>query len=148
MSFSQATIDFNKELIFGEIGSFIGAAILSYSSTALNFTPNMISLSAVVGSISGSTIFFLSMRVYDKTRKNDFTTRKFAEDLAYFTPAAFVIACLSYYPIIFFMSRYFIENQIYGLISVVASQLVGFIVVLILLNVYREILIKTIRKTL
>jgi len=140
--------NFNKELIFGEVGALVGAPSVSYLTSQITESVNIISSSAVAGAMFGAASFWLIMRVYDDTRDHHLSLKEFAEDIAYFTPVAFFLTCLIYYPLLFFISRYFIKHTVGVLSSVVFSQFIAFALFFISMNVYRYFLLKVVGKRL
>ena len=54
-SMKEATIDFNKELLFGEIGSVICAPLVALIVSRVTSAAGTISTSAVVGSNGGGS---------------------------------------------------------------------------------------------
>ncbi len=145
---AKNTLNFNKELIFGEMGALIGAPLASYLVSRFTSTIKFISFSAVLGGIIGGIIFWLFMRVYDKKIDKKFSIKNLAEDIIYFTPVAFLISLLMYYPILFFSSEYFLEDQHKILFSVIFAQLIAFSIFLIMMNIYRYFLAKIYKKVL
>lgn len=144
---TKETLNFNKQILFSELGSLLGAPLFSYITSYFTSSKDIISSFAVAGAIIGAAVFFLGLRAYHKTRKNRLSVKEFAEDLAYFTPVAFIVTLVVYYPTIFFLSRFF-QGFYPVIISVVVSQIIGFILFLIVINAYRQILIKTLGKVL
>ena len=139
-------LDFNKEILFGEIGSFIGAFIAGFVSSDLTSSANLISSSAVVGSVIGSTIFWLFMRAYDERKRHELSAKKLATDIAFFSPAAAVITIILYYPTIFYFSEYLLSLNFRPTVSVIISQLTAFALFLIMINIYRAGLLKLFKK--
>lgn len=142
------TINFNKELLFGEIGAIIGAPLASYLISLFTYTPRYIAFSAVLGGIFVEAIFWLSMRLYDKNTYEKYSVKNLGEDIIYFTPVAFLVALFIYYPILFFGSEYLIRDHYRIIYSVISSQFVAFAFFLGLMNVYRYFLAKYFRKVL
>ncbi len=145
---SKSAINFNKELIFGELGAIAGAQVFGYVSSLFSASSNVISSFATIGAIIGAAIFFLSLRIYDKFKEKDLSRKKFANDLLYFTPVAFVLTLLVYYPMLFFADRYLLNNEHHVFYATLAAQLIAFACFLILINIYRYALIKLAGKRL
>jgi len=141
---SKDFVNFNKEIIFGEVGALIGAQITSYIVSEFTTIASTISKAAVIGSIIGASIFWVSARIYDKRKssKTGFSKKKFVEDIAYFTPVAFLLTSLIYYPSLYYLSEYLIENFGKVSIPVFFSQLGAFILLLAALNLYKYLLFK------
>ena len=132
-------VDFNKEILFGEVGALISAPAVSYFASMITKDYNVISLSAVIGAIIGASIFWIAMRIYDK-RRNKMPLENVAKDIAYFTPAAFLISLILYYPTLFLVSHYLLVEGVRVLYSVISSQVIAFLSFLIGVNAYRYVL--------
>ncbi len=139
---SKSAFNFNKEILFGEVGAIIGAQIFGYASSLFTTSSTTISLFATIGAIIGAAIFFLSLRVYDKVMEKDFSRAKFANDLLYFTPVAFVLTVGVYYPMLFFVDRYMLNNEHHVFYATLVAQFIAFACFLLLINLYRHVLIK------
>ncbi len=144
---SQSAVNFNKELLLAEAGAILGAPIAGLILSHLTTSVNKISSFAVLGAILGSTLFWVLVRIHDK-RKNGYSPLKFAEDIAYFTPVAFVISLLTYYPAIFIISKHMLLSNFRPVFSVLCSQMIAFLIFLLAMNIYRYALLKLIGKEL
>ena len=144
----ENTINFNKELVFGELGALIGAPLFSYITSIFTSLPKYISLAAVFGGIFVQAIFWLSMRAYDKKSENSLSVKNMAEDIIYFTPVAFLVALFFYYPTLFFGSEYLIKDNYKVVYSVISAQIVAFFLFVTLMNIYRYFLAKIYKKVL
>jgi len=139
---SKSFLNFNKELVFGEIGAILGANFFSLFIFKVYPYSRIIPFVAVIGSVLGSALFWITLRIYDQTRSRYFSIKNFSLDFLYFSPAAFIISLLTYYPSIFFISHYLLIHKQFVLFSVFTSQIIGFVFFLILINIYRILLIK------
>jgi len=139
-------INFNKEIIFGELGSVLGAPLFAFIFSRFVENPDFISGSAVAGGIIGMAIFWIYTRIMDKGE--GYSLKKLADDIKYFTPAAFIIALLFYYPTVFFVSKSFLTNNHRVLYSVIVAQVAAFLFFLTGMNIYRYFLYKVIGKKL
>jgi len=148
MGITKETINFNKEILFGEIGAIVGIQIFSHIFYKLELSANIISYLVVVGAIVGASLFWFIMRLYDKTRKNIYSEKNIVEDISYIVPASFILTIIFYYPTLFFMTKYLIEHN--KLIDYIATvpQIVAFALYLIAINIYRKVLMKYYNKTL
>jgi hypothetical protein len=138
----QSTLDFNKEILFGECG-----ALLAANPTALavaHFTTNdaVISWSAVAGTLFGGALFWLLARIYDKVRQRRFDAKVLASDIGYFTPAAVLLGFLVYDPSIYFTSHHLLKEGDKVVDSVLVGQLVAFTLFLLCMNAYRLLLLR------
>jgi len=141
-------LNFNKQLLFGELGSIIGAPTTAF--IASNFTTNaaVISYSAVFGAIFVGCFSWIFARVIHRKKYGTLYSGNFTEDILYFTPAALIATLLFYYPTIYFVSKYLILRGDRITYSVLASQAIGFFFFVIVINTYRQILIKFFGKRL
>lgn len=134
--------NFNKQIIFGELGSIIGAPSFTYIATFFTKNPNWISISAVAGSLIGAAILWLITRIYDEKKRNRYEIKTLATDIVYYTPVATPLVFLVYQPLLFFLTRVFLGAGLYSLIAVIIAQFIAFLSFLILINLYRLFLIK------
>ncbi|MFA5953196.1 MAG: hypothetical protein WC812_01245 [Candidatus Pacearchaeota archaeon] len=148
MKISKSFFNFNKEIIFGEIGAIFGAQIFGYVFSKTNISVNWISGLIVLGSIIGASLFWTCTRIYDKFTRKEFSRKKFGQDILYFTPAAFLLTCLIYYPSLFTISKHLLLENYKEVYSIALSQLLSFLFFLISINLYRYILSKMTKKEL
>ena len=148
MKTSKEFIDFNKEILIGEIGALIGIPIFSYITSLFTKNSTIISSSAVVGALVGAAVFWLSMRIYDEKKRGEYSVKNIVNDVAYFTPVAFVLSMIVYQPILFFVSYYLLNQGSSVLYSVIISQIIAFIFFLVGINIYRSLLLKYFGKRL
>ena len=136
------TFNFNKEILFGELGSILGSPLISYLASQFTSNIKIISFFAVIGAIIGASVFWLSMRVIDKKKQYEKSIANLGKDILYFTPAAFLLTLLIYYPTLYFLSYNFLNSQNKILLSVIFAQLLAFTFFLIMINIYRYFLAK------
>lgn len=148
MSITKETINFNKEILFGEIGALVGVQLFSYIFLRLDYSINLLSYIVVIGAIIGASLFWLIMRIYDKTRKDKYPEKNIINDISYYAPAAFILTSLFYYPTLFFATKYFLEHNRMVEYSAIISQIIAFVLFLIGINIYRYILGKYYNKQL
>lgn len=134
--------NFNKEVIFGAIGSAIGAPVFSFIISKFFINPPIISGSAIAGSILGGAVLWISTRISDQRKKKKYGLKKLVKDIEYFTPAAALISLFITYPLLFILSEFFLKKGYYVLLAVILSQVLSFLLFLICINIYRLILIK------
>lgn len=159
----RSTFDFNKEILFGELGALLGAPLLSFIVAGLITSPNIssfvvadnpakipsiISSFAVIGAILGAAVFWLLMRAYDEKKRKELSLKHLASDISYFTPGAFVLTLLVYYPLLFLISKHLLNQDYRVLSSVILSQFVAFSLFLISINIYRRFIWKYFGKKL
>jgi hypothetical protein len=140
--------DFNKQILFGEIGSVCGAPLFGWIASQMELSTTLISASAVIGSLVGGAVFWITTRVTDEKIKQRFSIKKFFSDILAFTPVAFIISFLTYQPVLFFLSSYLLGLKVPVLLAVVGAQVVAFLSFAIVINIYRYLLAKFAKKAL
>ena len=148
MNRTKSFISFNKELLFGEIGAILSAPLFAYIAFKMGYTQEAISGFAVGGAIFGAAVFWLGTRIYDKKKEKSFSGKGLASDLAYFTPVAFLLTLLVYYPTLFFLSLELLTYSGGIVSSVFLSQIIAFFLFLVAINAYRLILARFFGKVL
>jgi hypothetical protein len=138
----RSTYNFNKELLFAEIGAVIGAPLLPFIITLLTDDHIVLSVLTVIGAQAGATTIWLITRIYNQKIGNIFSVKKLARDIAYFTPAAFLIASITYYPTLYFTTHYFLEQKEHILLAAILGEILAFVLFMTVINVYRVYLIK------
>ncbi len=145
---NKRVIDFNKEILIGEIGALLGASLFGFLGSLISRSPNFIPIATVIGSIFGGCISWVAARFHYEKKNNRFSARKFTRDISFYTPVAFLISVLVAYPTVIVVTHsIFLENSIPYLSSFI-GELSGFIVFLILINAYRYILSRYLNKRL
>ncbi len=139
-------IDFNKEIMFGEIGALTGSALLSYLASLIFWSENTVSAFAVVGSILGSTTLFLLTKIHDKKKRKELSFKNVFNDLKYYTPAAATLRILFGYTLLYFSTRFIIRTGIPALYAGALGEFFSFLIFLLLINIYRLILFKVFKK--
>lgn len=135
--------DFNKEVIFGEFGGWISAPITAWLVSLLTQNSVIISTLAVFGSIIGASICWVLMRVRDEKVRQIYSIKHLIRDVEYFTPAAFVLAVIIYYPAFYLMSHHILTTEHIGVIySTMIAQAMAFSLFLVAINVYHHYLYK------
>ena len=69
-------------------------------------------------------------------------------DILYFTPVASTIVFVIYQPILYFLSNYLLRKEVMVIVAVISAQLTAFMIFLLLINIYRVILGKTLGRKL
>jgi len=145
MRISKEDINFNKQIFMGEIGAIIGAQTFSHISSEVFHSLTRVPIVAVIGSMIGSSLWIFT-RAYDMASHKKFSSKELMKDFVLFTPVAFLLSCLIYYPLLFFLSRSLLMHHLMDhyliLSSVFISQLIAFLVLLLALNLYRVFLFK------
>ena len=145
---NRKLIDFNKEILIGEIGALVGAPLLGFIGSLISRNPNFVSLATLIGSMLGGCISWLSARIYDEKRYEKFSVGKFAKDVSFYTPVAFLISLLVSYPIVVLVTHSLFIKEHVSYLSSFLGELSGFAVFLILINAYRFILSRSLKKIL
>ena len=144
----KSTLNFNKEIVVGEIGALIGAPLLSFIVSRVTSHPRDVSIAAVLGAAIGACSSWLAMRIRDRGKERNFSARTLAHDIAYFTPAALLLTVTVYYPTLYVLSGDLLHVEHRVVSSVIISQLAAFLLFLLLINVYRYLLAKIVGKVL
>ena len=132
--------DFNKEIIFGEIGSLLGAYVAALATARLTHRSAVISAMLIPGTLLGGTVFWLVARIAHQHARSNWSLRVLARDVSYFTPAAALLGLLIYDPAIFLSSHFLLERGAGVVLSVAGGQLTAFSLFLASMNVYRLML--------
>ncbi|HTY43681.1 MAG TPA: hypothetical protein VMC80_00350 [Patescibacteria group bacterium] len=138
--------DFNKEIIFGEGGAIVGAALIS--SIASHFTLNrtIIAQFAVIGSFVGGSSIFLLEKIKNKIRRKEPIFKSIIRDLEYFTPAAAVIGLTVGYPTLYYITKFLVKMKWHIFLSGAVAEICAFSLFLILINLYRLILVRKFKR--
>ena len=138
-------VEFNDEMIWGEIGSVLGSALGAYiSSSALN--ESLAPTFSVAGSIIGNTALYLSSKIYHKIKRKEMSLKNLITDLEYYTPAAIPISVFIGYPALYFATKFLLEKGLNSLYSGAIAAVFAFLIFLILINFYRVIIFHFFRK--
>jgi hypothetical protein len=133
-------LDFNKELVCGECGALVVANGAAWLVARFTPSPSWISGTAVVGTLAGGSLFWLAVRIYDRTRGRTYAKGEMASDLGYFTPAAIGLGLTVYDPSLYATSRYLLRQDAGVLWAVTAGQGVAFGLFATAMNLYRLVL--------
>jgi hypothetical protein len=144
----EDTIDFNKELFLAEIGAAFGGPIVSLIVSQIGARESLVAFFAVIGSLIGSSIMWLSSRINHRKVRGDYSNKKLAGDIVYFTPFAFATSFLVYQPMLYSISKKLLLVGGGVVYSVIVAQLTAFFTFLVIINIYRFFLFKSIGKRL
>ncbi len=139
-------LDYNKEIIFGEIGALLGSALGGYLSFLISQNENIIPTFAVVGSFIGSSTLFLSTKIYDKKKRKELSFMNIFNDLKYYTPAAAIMRVLFGYSLLYFLTSLFVKMEVGAFYAGALGEFLSFLVFLVLINIYRLVLFHFFRK--
>ncbi len=148
MALSRRAVDFNKEILIGEIGALAGAPLFGVIGSLIISRPDVISTFTVLGSILGGFLSWFITRIYDERKEEEFSAKKLARKLSLYTPAAFLVSILIGYPVVFFVTRTLSMRDNITAFSSLMGELSGFVIFLILINTYRYVLLKYFNKML
>lgn len=147
LKLNKRALDFNKEVIIGEIGALLGASLFGFIGSLI-FTGSFVPTATVIGSIFGGCVSWLTARIYDEKKYRRFSVKKFTKDVSFYTPVAFLISILVAYPTVLFVTKFLLSKEHISYLSSFIGELSGFIVFLILINTYRYILSHSFNKLL
>ncbi len=145
---SRDFINFNKEILLGEVGAVLCAPWLAFLISKITSVSSTISIFAVIGSAIGGSLTWLVIRVFDQTRTKKYSTKELSNDLAYFAPVSFLLVITVYYPTLYSFSQHLLNKDYQVLFSVIASQAIAFLLFLTSINLYRYLLIRIVGKKL
>jgi hypothetical protein len=146
MRLSKRFVDFNKQLLFGEIGALMGTPLFPLITSHFTDDPAVVSFSAVIGGLAAGSIFWLVVRVYDERRRGLHWVRHLAGQIVWFSPAASVLGLLIYQPTLFLVARHLIKAGALVVHAVLASQALAFTLFLVAMNLYRLMISRTGKK--
>ena len=139
----RITLDFNKEILFGELGALIGTQLFGHLAFGLGYKNIVIAMFVIFGGLIGMAVFWLGARIYNQKKQNIFSKRKLIKDITYFTPMATIVSWGVYQPILFLLSKYFLEKGFCVSFAILFSQILAFMSFLIWMNLLRLFLVKT-----
>jgi hypothetical protein len=148
MKVSKNFINFNKEILFGELGTLIGIQFVDFLSSKFSFPVNLIPHIIVLGAMIGGSLFWLLARVYYKSKEEGYSEKKFFNDIEYFAPASSLFSFIFYYPVLFFATKYFLAHHRQIEFSTIIPQILAFFAFVVGINIYRYILLKVKGKNL
>jgi hypothetical protein len=147
MKVSKHFKDFNKEILFGELGSLIGIQFVNLIASALYFPITLIPHLVVLGAMLGGSLSWLLARVYYRSKEEKYSEKKFFNDIKYFLPASTFFTVAFYYPVLFFATKHFLEHH-QTEFSTIVAQIIAFCAFIVGINIYRYILLKVEGKNL
>jgi len=139
-------LDFNDEIILGEVGALIGSASGSYLSFLISKDDKLSPAFSVVGSIILGGILFLSEKIHDKMKRKEFSIKNLIHDLSYYTPAAAPVSIFIGYPMLYLLTGFFIGKGLNPFYSGALGAFLSFLVFLVIMNIYRTVLLHVFKK--
>ena len=135
--------EFNKEIIFGEVGSLLGAYAAAWIASRLTRNAALISAALIPGTLLGGTAFWLTARIAHQRKRHNWSVGVLARDISFFTPAAAILGFAVYDPAIFLASHSLLVHGAGVVLSVAGGEITAFSLFLGSMNAYRLILAKT-----
>ncbi len=146
MQFSKGFINFNKEILSGELGAILGAQAIGLIIKDMNLSETSISFLVVLGAILGSAVFYLPLRIFHQKKKDDFSVSNFSKGIILYSLAAILLTVIVYYPTLFFLEKYLLKYIKEVNLSILLAQTIAFLMFLLFINIYRFILKKYFNK--
>jgi hypothetical protein len=137
MRVSKSLVDFNKQILFGEIGSVIGIPLAPLITSRFTTDPSIISFSAVLGGFLAGSVFWLLIKSQDEKGRGANSVLNLAVQIAFFSPAAFIVGLIVYQPTLFLVTRHLLTSGHLVVYSAVVSQCAAFSLFLVSINIYR-----------
>lgn len=133
----QRVYYYNKQIILSELGSMLGGPLGGVISHNLTNNHATISLATLAGAIIGSSIIWMILRIHDEKKIQTYTRKKLLKDLLYFVPAATILAALFVYPTIYYGTKTLLELGAPTSIASSIGPLLGMVVYVAVMNIYR-----------
>lgn len=146
MKISKYFINFNKEILSGEVGAILGAQLAGFISRFFYFSEKVISSLAVLGAVLGAGILYLFVRIINQKKTDNFTINKFSKDIVFYSCGAISLTVLVYYPSLYFLEKYLLKLVKDVNVTTFIAQTLAFILFLIFINLYRYILKKCFKR--
>ncbi len=140
MKLSKSFFHFNKEILSGELGAFLGAQTAGLIIHDFEFSKNLTSALVVAGAVVGSTVFYLPMRLFHQKKRKNFSVSGFSKGVALYSVAAVSLTFLVYYPTLFFGQKLFSHFVNNINLAILLAQTLAFGSFLLFINIYRLIL--------
>ncbi len=138
MIFTKRFLSFNKEIILGQVGSFIGAQIAASLTYVNSSSPESSSLFVVLGSLVASCLFWALTRIYDNRRKR-YSSKKFLRDVERIAPAAALSGIVVGYPVMYFLFDALVTSSVQANIAALIAQIISGLAYLVVLDAYMEL---------
>jgi hypothetical protein len=143
---NKRLVDFNKEVLCGEIGAIIGAPIIAALAALFTDSTRVIARFAVLGTFLGGSGLFLWKKMQDKKKEGDYSRKSLFKDLSFYTPVAAIIGTCICWPILYHLTKLLLGKDFNSFMAGAISEVTAFSVFLVLINLYRYILVKKFRK--
>jgi len=134
---SWGLLDFNKQIIVGEISALVGVPLAPSITARFNTNPSIIALSAILGGMLAGSIGWLAIRIRDERICGKKSVLNLASEIAFFSPAAFLLGLLVYQPTLFLIARHLLREGGHVVQSALLSQSAAFASFLVAINLYR-----------
>lgn len=139
LNISKSFKDFNKEILSGQVGSFVGAQVAALAGTITSATPKTTSFLIVGGSAIFSLMPWLIIKFHDEEqiyKRVKKSLKNLFRDAEYLLPAFIILGICGYF-ILFYLSKYLIENSFNSNAAAIIAQFCAIIFFVGLLNLYR-----------
>ena len=137
MRVSKSLVDFNKQILFGEIGAVVGIQLAPLVTSWFTANPDIISLAAVLGGQVAGSVVWLIVKSRDEKGPGAHSVLNLAVQIAFFSPAAFIVGLIVYQPTLFLVTRHLLRNGNLVVYSALISQFAAFSLFLVSINIYR-----------
>jgi hypothetical protein len=134
---SGGVFDFNKQILFGEIGAIVGIQLAPLVTSAFTAAPSILALAAVLGGQFAGSVAWIVMKRRDERRRGPNSVLNLAVQIAYFSPAAFIVGLIVYQPTLFLVTRHLLKDGNLVAYSALISQIAAFSLFLVAINIYR-----------
>ncbi len=148
MKLDSRSIDFNKEILIGELGALIGAVLFGLEAFLLHKSPDFTSTLTIVGSTIGGSVSWWITRIHDERKRNEFSIKRLGKDLTFYTPVAFLITTFISYPAVFLVTHSISSRIHFSFLGSFVGELSGFTLFFVLMNGYRYFLKHSFRQVL
>ena len=94
---NKRVLDFNKEVLIGEIGAIVGATLFGFLGSLISRSSYFIPIATLVGSIFGGSISMLTARIRDEKKYKTFSTKKLWKDISTIFPSSEILKSTIYH---------------------------------------------------
>jgi len=135
-------VDFNKEIISGEIGAILGAALGGFVAVYIAHTRNTISFFVLLFSILSASTFFILTKIRNQKKEGIFSIKNIFKEIAYYSPVACLFGVFVGYPFLFLLTKHFLKVGFHPYSAGIISEFTVFLFFLFSINIYRFVLLR------